>query len=68
MYDCIIPLDIIMVDGDTIDTIHENCPICDNEMECNSYTGYGDKVLEEGSYANQRVRECRNALKDVERW
>jgi uncharacterized membrane protein (UPF0127 family) len=46
MYDCIIPLDIIMVDGDTIDTIHENCPICDNEMECDSYTGYGDKVLE----------------------
>lgn len=46
MYDCIIPLDIIMIDGKTITTIHENCPPCDNELECISYEGYGDKVLE----------------------
>ncbi len=46
MYDCIIPLDIIFINDDEIDTIHENCPICTNELECESYTGYGDKVLE----------------------
>ena len=46
MYDCIIPLDIIMIDGKTITTIHENCPICKEELECESYKGYGDKVLE----------------------
>lgn len=46
MFDCIIPLDIIMIDGKTIITIHENCPICKEELECESYTGYGDKVLE----------------------
>ena len=46
MFDCIIPLDIIMIDGKEITTIHENCPICKEELECESYRGFGDKVLE----------------------
>ena len=46
MFDCIVPLDIIMIDGKTITTVHENCPICKEELECESYKGYGDKVLE----------------------
>ncbi len=46
MYDCVIPLDIIFINNDEVDTIHENCPICTDEMECESYKGYGDKVLE----------------------
>jgi len=46
MFDCVIPLDIIFINGNTIDTIHENCPICKNELECESYTGNGDRVLE----------------------
>jgi len=46
MYDCIIPLDIIFINNDEVDTIHENCPVCTDELECESYTGYGDKVLE----------------------
>jgi len=46
MYDCIIPLDIIFINGDEVDTIHENCPICEIETECDNYNGYGDKVLE----------------------
>jgi len=45
MKDCLIPLDIIMIDGDIITTIHNNCEPCD-ELDCKSYTGYGDKVLE----------------------
>jgi uncharacterized membrane protein (UPF0127 family) len=46
MYNCIIPLDIIFINNDEVDTIHENCPICTDELECESYKGYGDKVLE----------------------
>ena len=46
MFDCIIPLDIIMIDGKTITTIHENCPPCKNEVDCVSYQGFGDKILE----------------------
>jgi len=46
MFDCIIPLDIIFIDGDTITTIHSDCPPCENELECESYRGFGDKVLE----------------------
>ena len=46
MYHCVIPLDIIFINNDEVDTIHENCPICTDELECESYTGYGDKVLE----------------------
>lgn len=46
MFDCIIPLDIIFIDKDQITEIHENCPPCDDELECKSYKGFGDKVLE----------------------
>jgi len=35
-----------MIDGKEITTIHENCPICKEELECESYRGFGDKVLE----------------------
>jgi len=46
MYNCIIPLDIIMIDGNTITDIHHNCQPCDDMNECNSYKGYGNYVLE----------------------
>lgn len=45
MKNCIIPLDIIMIDGNTITEIHHNCPPC-NEDDCPSYCGEGDIVLE----------------------
>jgi len=45
MRDCLVPMDIIMIDGNVITTIHENCEPCD-ELDCESYKGYGDKVLE----------------------
>ena len=45
MKNCIIPLDIIMLDNDVITKIHSNCPPCDNE-DCISYCGYGDRVVE----------------------
>jgi uncharacterized membrane protein (UPF0127 family) len=46
MYDCIIPLDIIMIDGNEISEIHHNCQPCDDEYKCKSYKGYGERVLE----------------------
>ena len=46
MYDCIIPLDIIFINGDNITEIHSDCPPCTEELECERYRGYGDKVLE----------------------
>jgi len=46
MYNCIIPLDIIMIKDNIITKIHHNCPPCDNKDECKSYCGQGDKVLE----------------------
>lgn len=46
MKDCIIPLDIIMIDGNTITEIHHNCQPCSDEINCKSYKGYGDVVLE----------------------
>lgn len=45
-YNCIIPLDILIIDGDLISKIHHNCPPCENEYDCVSYKGFGDKVLE----------------------
>jgi len=45
MKNCLVPLDIIMVDNDIITKIHTNCPPCDSE-DCTSYCGYGDKVIE----------------------
>ena len=46
MYDCIIPLDIVMVDGDVITKINHDCPPCEYEDECDTYNGYGNIVLE----------------------
>jgi uncharacterized membrane protein (UPF0127 family) len=46
MYDCLIPLDIIIIDNGVISTIHHNCPPCENENSCKSYKGYGGEVLE----------------------
>lgn len=46
MYDCIIPLDIIFIDGHTITSIHSDCPPCDDEMSCEYYKGVGNRVLE----------------------
>lgn len=46
MYNCLIPLDIIMIDGDTITKINHYCEPCEIEEECEFYSGYGDKVLE----------------------
>jgi len=45
MKDCIIPLDIIYIEDDTITKIHHNCKPCRSE-NCPSYIGYGNMVLE----------------------
>lgn len=45
MKNCIIPLDIIMIQNNLITTIHDNCPPC-IEDECPSYCGDGNIVLE----------------------
>lgn len=45
MKNCIIPLDIIFIDGNTITEIHHNCPPCTTE-DCDNYCGDGDLVLE----------------------
>lgn len=46
MYNCLIPLDIIMIDNGTISDIHNNCQPCDDKESCKSYKGYGSEVLE----------------------
>lgn len=46
MMNCIIPLDIIMIDGSIITEVHSNCEPCNDEHECQSYKGYGNRVLE----------------------
>ena len=46
MYNCIIPLDIIMIYNGSISEIHSNCQPCDNKESCESYKGYGSEVLE----------------------
>lgn len=46
MYDCLVPLDIIMIDDNTITKINSNCPPCNNESDCEKYSGYGNCVLE----------------------
>ena len=46
MYNCIVPLDIIMINGNEITDIHHNCQPCENMGECDSYKGFGDSVLE----------------------
>jgi uncharacterized membrane protein (UPF0127 family) len=45
MKNCLVALDIIFIDGDKIDTIHQYCKPCKTE-ECESYSGFGDLVLE----------------------
>ena len=34
MYNCIIPLDIIFIDGTTITKIHSNCQPCNDKKNC----------------------------------
>lgn len=46
MYECIIPLDIIFINGNKITSIFHNCPPCKVKSNCNNYEGLGDKVLE----------------------
>ena len=45
MKDCIVPLDIIFIDGNEITKIHSNCEPC-QEKNCPRFEGYGDMVLE----------------------
>ena len=44
MKDCIIPLDIIIINDRKINTIHHNCEPC--EDNCETYKGFGGEVLE----------------------
>jgi len=54
MYNCIIPLDIIMIDGNEITEIHHNCQPCEMMNDCDSYKGFGDCVLEiPGGYCKE---------------
>ena len=47
MYKCIIPMNIIMINSDNIITeIHSDCQPCEDMYNCESYRGFGDKVLE----------------------
>jgi len=46
MYNCIIPLDIIMIDNGMITKIHHNCQPCEEKNLCDSYRGFGNQVLE----------------------
>jgi uncharacterized protein len=45
-YNCVIPLDIIMINNGVIDTINHSCPPCEMKENCESYTGIGNEVLE----------------------
>lgn len=45
MKNCIIPLDIIFIDSNTITKIHHNCSPCTTD-ECVNYCGEGDIILE----------------------
>ena len=45
MKNCLLPLDIIFISGNKINSIHRNCAPC-NENICKNYEGIGDKVLE----------------------
>ena len=45
MKNCIIPLDIIFIDSNTITKIHYNCSPCTTD-ECVNYCGEGDIILE----------------------
>jgi uncharacterized membrane protein (UPF0127 family) len=45
MKNCIISLDIIFIDNDTITEIHSNCSPCKTK-DCENYCGEGDMILE----------------------
>ena len=62
MYNCIIPLDIIMIDGNKITEIHHNCQPCEMMNDCDSYKGFGDCVLEiPGGYCKEnRIKKGDN--------
>jgi len=45
MKNCIISLDIIMIQDNVITKIHHNCPPCKTK-ECKNYCGEGDMILE----------------------
>lgn len=46
MYNCIVPLDIVMIDDNIITKINKNCDPCDSEDDCEKYGGFGNRVLE----------------------
>ena len=46
MKNCIIPLDIIMINDGSITEIHKNCQPCEEKNPCESYRGFGNMVLE----------------------
>jgi len=46
MYNCIIPLDIVMIDNGMITKIHHDCRPCDDDVSCESYKGLCSEVLE----------------------
>jgi uncharacterized membrane protein (UPF0127 family) len=46
MYNCIIPLDIVMVEDNIITKINSNCPPCIKSSECEYYEGFGNIILE----------------------
>lgn len=45
MKNCLIPLDIIMINNKKINKIHHNCPPCQDD-ECRNYVGFANLVLE----------------------
>lgn len=45
MKDCLVSLDIIMIDDNIISRIHHKCPPC-SKVDCPSYHGEGNLVLE----------------------
>jgi len=45
MKNCVIHLDILFIDNNTITKIHHNCKPCKSE-DCDHYEGNGDMILE----------------------
>lgn len=58
MKNCIIPLDIIFIENQTISKIHNNCQPCEDN-ECDSYCGRGKTILEVdgGTCRNLRIQK-----------
>ena len=46
MKGCLIPLDIVFVNGNRISKIHSNCPPSGNQLNPPKFTGIGDHVIE----------------------